>query len=312
MKITLQPYAYFQGQYVPSDEAKISIATHAVQYGTGAFGGIRGYLDQSGETINIFRLRDHTRRLMNSARLLRANLPVDFEGFAQIIEGLVSRNNPHTNVYIRPYIYKSGIELSPHLKGIEDDLAVYMIAFGDYFQMETPLRLMVSSWMRIEDNIIPSRGKISGGYINSSFAKDQAEEAGYDDAIMMNRNGKIAEASGANLFIVRDGVLITSPVTSDILEGITRRSVLMFAKDAGVAVEEREIDRSELYVADEAFLCGTGAQIAVVGSIDGRPVGSGQRGPVTAQLQEQFFAVVKGDPTQAKYAHLLSRVPIRP
>lgn len=312
MKITLQPYAYFQGEFVPSEEAKISIATHAVQYGTAAFGGIRGYLDKSGETINIFRLRDHTKRLMNSARLLRSNLPVDAEGFAKVIEELVARNNPKTNVYIRPYIYKSGIELSPHLKGIDDDFAVYMIAFGDYFQMETPLRLMVSSWMRIEDNIIPSRGKISGGYINSSFAKDQAEEAGYDDSLMLNRNGKVAEASGANLFIVRDGTLVTSPVTSDILEGITRRSIIMFARDAGIPVEEREIDRSELYVADEAFLCGTGAQVAVVGSIDGRPVGSGERGPVTATMQDVFFNLVRGEHPSGKYASLLTRVPLRP
>jgi branched-chain amino acid aminotransferase len=312
VKITLQPYAYFQGEFVPSDEAKISIATHAVQYGTAAFGGIRGYIDVSGETINIFRLRDHTKRLMNSARLLRSNLPVDAEGFAKIIEELVERNNPKTNVYIRPYIYKSGIELSPHLKGIDDDFAVYMIAFGDYFQMETPLRLMVSSWVRIEDNVIPSRGKISGGYINSSFAKDQAEEAGYDDAIMLNRGGKVAEASGANLFIVRDGALITSPLNSDILEGITRRSVLMFARDLGVPVDEREIDRSELYVADEAFLCGTGAQVAVVGSIDGRPVGTGERGPVTEKVQDVFFRLVRGEHSSSAYASLLTRVPVRP
>lgn len=312
VKITLQPYAYFQGGFVPSDQAKISIATHAVQYGTAAFGGIRGYLDHSGETINIFRLRDHTKRLMNSARMLRCTLQVDADGVAKIIEELVERNNPKTNVYIRPYVYKSGIELSPHLKGIEDDLAIYMIAFGDYFQTETPLRLMVSSWTRIEDNIIPSRGKISGGYINSSFAKDQAEEAGYDDAIMLNRHGKVAEASGANLFIVRDGTLVTTPVTSDILEGITRRSILMFARDAGIPVEEREIDRSELYVADEAFLCGTGAQVTVVGSIDGRPVGSGQRGPVTEKLQHIFFSLVRGEHPNAAYAGLLTRVPVRP
>jgi branched-chain amino acid aminotransferase len=312
MKIALQPYSYFQGEFVPSDEAKISIATHAVQYGTAAFGGIRGYLDKSGETINIFRLRDHTRRIMNSAKILRCELPVDAEGFAKIIEELVERNNPKTDVYIRPYIYKSGIELSPHLKGIDDDLAVYMIAFGNYFQMETPLRLMVSSWVRIDDNVIPSRGKISGGYINSSFAKDQAEEAGYDDAIMLNHLGKVAEASGANLFIVRDGTLITTPVNSDILEGITRRSIMGFARDASIPVEERNIDRSELYVADEAFLCGTGAQVTVVGSIDGRPIGSGQRGPVTATLQELFFDVVRGADPHSKYASFLSKVPVRP
>jgi len=310
MEITLQPYAYFEGEFVPSDQAKISIATHAVQYGTGAFGGIRGYLDASEETINIFRLRDHTRRLMSSGRILRAELSLDADGTADVISELVSRNNPKTDVYIRPFIYKAGLELTPHLKGIRDSLAVYMIAFGAYFPLDTPLRLMVSSWMRISDNIIPSRGKITGAYINSSFAKDQAEEAGYDDAIMLRADGKVAEASGANLFIVRNDTLITTPITSDILEGITRRSILMFAHDAGIATEEREIDRSELYVADEAFLCGTGAQVTVVGSIDGRPIGSGQRGPLTAKIQELFFNCVRGK--DKTYDQLLTKVPVRP
>lgn len=310
MEIDLQPYAYFEGEIVPADQAKVSIATHALQYGTGAFGGIRGYLDVSGETINIFRLPDHTRRLMNSARILRSELALDADGLARVIQDLVARNNPRTNIYIRPFIYKAGIELTPSLKGIRDEIAIYVIAFGDYFAMDTPLRLMVTSWTRIADNIIPSRAKITGGYINSSLAKDQAAEAGFDDALMLNERGKIAEASGANLFVVRNGTLITTPVTGDILEGITRRSILTFARDMGIAVEEREIDRSELYVADEAFLCGTGAQVAAVGNVDGRPVGSGKRGPVTARIQEIFFSCVRGE--DARYRDLLTKVPVRP
>ncbi|MGH9173006.1 MAG: branched-chain amino acid transaminase, partial [Vicinamibacterales bacterium] len=268
-ELSLLPYAYFEGSIVPADQAKISVATHAVQYGTGAFGGIRGYLDASEESINIFRLPDHTRRLMNSARMLRAELKHDADGIATVIQDLVARNNPRSNVYIRPYIYKAGLELSPRLKGIRDDIAVYMIALDDYYASDRPLRMMVSSWVRLPDNAVPSRGKITGAYINSSFAKDQAEEAGFDDALMMNASGKLAEASGANFFIVRNGTLITTPITGDILEGITRRSVLQFAKDAGIPIEEREIDRSELYVADEAFVCGTGAQVTVVGNVDG-------------------------------------------
>ncbi len=310
MEIDLQPYAYFEGEIVPSGEAKVSIATHALQYGTGAFGGIRGYLDVSGETINIFRLPDHTRRLMNSARILRSELALDADGLAQVIQELVAKNNPKTNIYIRPFIYKAGIELTPHLKGIRDEIAIYVIAFGDYFAMDHPLRLMVTSWTRIADNIIPSRAKITGGYINSSLAKDQAAEAGFDDALMLNERGKIAEASGANLFIVRNGTLITTPVTGDILEGITRRSILKFARDIGIAVEEREIDRSELYVADEAFLCGTGAQVAAIGNIDGRPVGAGERGPVTERIQDVFFSCVRGQ--DGKYRDLLTKVPVRP
>jgi branched-chain amino acid aminotransferase len=309
-EIPLQPYAYFEGQIVPSDEAKVSIATHALQYGTGAFGGIRGYLDVSEESINIFRLPDHTRRLMNSSRILRAKLNVDADSLATVIQDLVARNNPRSNIYIRPFIYKAGLELTPRLNGIRDDIAIYIISFGDYFSMDKPLRVLVSSWVRLADNIIPSRGKITGGYINSSLAKDQAEEAGFDDAIMLNVSGKVAEGSGANLFIVRNGTLITSPITGDILEGITRRSVVMFARDAGIPVEEREIDRSELYVADEAFFCGTGAQVAAIGNIDGRDVGDGQRGVITSTIQDIFFNCVRGkDP---KYAHLLTKVPVRP
>lgn len=310
MELPLQPYAYFEGEFVPSDQAKVSIATHALQYGTGAFGGIRGYLDVSEETINIFRLPDHTRRLMNSGRILRSKLDLDADGLANVIQELVARNNPKSNVYIRPFIYKAGLELTPSLRGIRDSLAIYMIAFGDYFAMDTPLRVMVSSWVRLSDNIIPSRGKITGGYINSSLAKDQADEAGYDDALMLNTAGKIAEGSGANLFLVRNGTLITSPINSDILEGITRRSILMFARDAGIAVEEREIDRSELYVADEAFFCGTGAQVVAIGSIDGRDVGDGQRGPITTRIQEIFFSLVRGQ--DKTYESLLTKVPVRP
>jgi branched-chain amino acid aminotransferase len=309
-ELELQPYAYFEGEIVPSDQAKVSIATHALQYGTGAFGGIRGYLDASEETINIFRLPDHTRRLMNSGRILRANLKVDADGLGNVIQELVSRNNPKSNIYIRPFIYKAGLELTPHLKGVRDDIAIYIIAFGDYFAMDKPLRVMVSSWVRLADNIIPSRGKITGGYINSSLAKDQAEEAGFDDALMLNTDGKIAEGSGANLFIARNGTLITSPINSDILEGITRRSVLMFAKDAGIPTEEREIDRSELYVADEAFFCGTGAQVVAIGDIDGRPVGDGARGPITAKIQQIFFDTVRG--VNRKHEQLLTKVPVRP
>jgi branched-chain amino acid aminotransferase len=308
--IDLLPYAYFEGEIVPSSEARVSIATHALQYGTGAFGGIRGYLDVSEESINIFRLPDHTRRLMNSGRILRAELDLDADGVGGVIQELVSRNNPKSNIYIRPLIYKASIALTPRLNGMRDSLAIYMISFGDYFQMDTPLKVMVSSWVRINDNTIPSRGKITGGYINSSLAKDQAEEAGYDDALMLNTNGKVAEGSGANLFIVRNGTLVTSPITSDILEGITRRSVLMFARDAGIPVEEREIDRSELYVADEMFFCGTGAQVAVIGNVDGRPVGAGERGPITERIQKIFFDCVKG--ADRTYEHLLTKVPVRP
>ncbi len=308
MESPLLPYAFFEGEFVPSDQAKVSIATHALQYGTGCFGGIRGYLDRDGRTINIFRLPEHVRRLLQSGLLLRARLPYGPEDVQEIIRELVRRNAPRRNVYIRPFIYKAGLDLVPKLAGIRDELAVYMIPLDDYLDLAKPVRLMVSSWQRIEDNIIPSRGKVTGAYINSSLAKDQAGEAGYDDAIMLNREGKVSEGSGANLFIVRNGTLITSPISADILEGITRRSIVEFARDAGIPVEERTIDRSELYIAEEAFLCGTGVQIAAIGSIDGRPVGSGERGPITEKLQSIFFSLVRGE--ESPYRHYLTRVEV--
>ncbi|MFW6074927.1 MAG: branched-chain amino acid transaminase [Chloroflexota bacterium] len=308
MDIELLPYAYLRGEIVPSNEATISIATHALQYGTGAFAGIRGYLDASGETINIFRLEDHTRRLMDSARLIRADLGIDAPGAAKVIEDLTLKNNPTSDIYIRPFVYKSAIQLTPRLKNVESDLAIYQIPMGDYFAMDRPLQLMVSSWVRSTDNNIPSRGKVTGAYINSALAKDQAEEAGFDDALMLNQRGKISEASGANFFLARRGTLVTSPITGDILEGITRRTVMTLAEELGVEVQEREIDRSELYIADEAFLCGTGAQIAVVGEVDGRPIGDGQQGPITRRLQEMYFEIVRGE--NEEYRDYLTRVPV--
>ncbi len=306
MESALLEYAFFEGDIVPFENAKISIATHALQYGTGCFAGIRGYLDRDGTSINIFRLPDHTRRLVQSGLILRADLPYGPDDIGQIIVDLVKKNAPKQNVYIRPFIYKAGLELTPKLHGIKDELAIYMMPLGDYLDVSNPIKMGVSSWQRIEDDIIPSRAKITGGYINSSLAKDEAAEAGYDDAIMLNRDGKVAEASGANLFIVRNGTMITAPITADILEGITRRSLVEFARDAGVTVEERQIDRSELYISEEVFLCGTGVQIAAVGKIDGRTIGNGKRGPITEMLQNTFFALVHGE--DSPYRHYITHI----
>ena len=287
-------YAFFKGRIVPFAEAKISVGTHAVQYGTGAFAGIRGYLDDDGDTINIFRLPDHCARLLNSARLLRANLPFDRESLGRTIVSLVERNAPSGDVYIRPFVYKSSVQLTPRLRGLDDELAIYMLSLGDYLDTSNGVRATVSSWTRVPDNAIPGRGKLSGAYVNSALAKDEAEEKGADEAIMLDAGGHVAEGSGCNLFLVRDGVLTTTPITGDILEGITWRSFLRFAADEGIPTEQREIDRSELYLAEEAFFCGTGVQVAPIASIDGRPIGDGVPGPITMRLRQLFFDTVRG------------------
>jgi branched-chain amino acid aminotransferase len=294
MKSPMLEYAFFEGQIVPFSEAKVSVGTHALQYGTGAFAGIRGYLDADGETINIFRLADHAARFLNSAKLLRCELPFDAESFAATVVSLVEKNAPESDIYIRPFVYKPAVQLTPRLRGIGDELAIYMLSLGDYLDTSRGTKAIVSTWVRVPDNAIPSRGKISGSYVNSAFAKDEAEEKGADEAILLNTSGKIAEGSSCNLFIVRNGTLITAPITSDILEGITRRTLFQFARDEGIPVESREIDRSELYIADEAFFCGTGVQIAHISTIDGRTIGTGEAGEITLRLRDIFFETVRG------------------
>ena len=297
----IMPTAYFEGQFIPFKDANVSVGTHALHYGTGAFAGIRGYLDAGGESINIFRLKEHAQRLLRSARLLRMELGLDEAAVAKIITELVERNEPTSDIYIRPLVYKSSVQLTPRLKGLDDQLAVYMMPMADYLDTRRGQKVIVSSWTRVTDNIIPARGKITGSYANSSFAKDEADEAGADEAILMDVNGKVSEGSACNLFIVRDGVLITAPVNGDILEGITRRSILQVAADLGIPTEQRAIDRSELYICDEAFFCGTGVQVAWIESVDGRPVGTGTgEPPIAKRLREVMFQAFRGESAQYK------------
>lgn len=287
------PYAYFAGQIVPLAQAQVSIATHALQYGTAVFGGIRGYLDADGHTINLFRLHDHCVRFVQSAGLIKLRLPFDAKGLAALACELTRCNAPTTTVYLRPFAYKASFSLVPALRG-PDGFALYMQPLDSFYSIAGGLSVMVSSWQRIADRVIPARGKVAGGYINASIAKDEAYDYGFDDAIMLNERGKVSEGSASNIFVVRDGVLITPPVTADILEGITRRSLIQIAHDLGIPVVERELDRTELYVADEIFFCGTGVQVSWIGQIDRRPVGGGCEGPLTARLRERFFAIVQG------------------
>ena len=308
VKTAMLDYAFFEGNIVPFDDAKISIGTHALQYGTGAFAGIRGYLDQDGETINIFRLLDHTTRLLNSGKLLRAELPFTPATLATTIADLVAKNAPTGDIYLRPFIYKPAVQLTPRLRGLGDEIAVYVMGMGDYLDLERGQKAAVSSWVRIPDNAIPSRGKLTGSYVNSAFIKDEAEEKGADEAIVLNTAGKVAEGSGCNLFIVRNGVLTTPPITSDILEGITRRTILAVAEELGIPTEIREIDRTELYLADEAFFCGTGVQVAWIESIDGRPVGSATFGPIAKAIHGAFFDIVRGrDDAHADWLYQVKR-----
>jgi branched-chain amino acid aminotransferase len=308
MQVTHLPYAFFDGKIVPIEEAKVSIATHALQYGTGVFGGIRGYLDQDGSTINIFRLHDHFTRFTQSAGLVKIGLPRDVEGLCELAVELTAKNAPKGNVYFRPYAYKAGLDLGPTLAGVEDGFAIYMLPLNDYYADNRGLSVMVSSWSRISDNAIPARGKVSGAYVNSAMTRDEAENYGFDDAILLNSRGKVSEGSGCNIMLARRGTLITPPVTADILEGITRRSLLHLAKEMGLTIEEREVDRTELYLAEEMFFCGTGVQIMPITQVDRRKVGDGEPGDITTALREKFFAIVKGQ--EPNYRDWLTQVKV--
>jgi len=301
-------YAFFEGNIIPFTEAKVSIGTHALQYGTGAFAGVRGYLAEDGESIIIFRLREHSARLLRSAKLLRMDLPFTVDTLSDKMVELVTRNAPTTDVYFRPFVYKASVQLTPRLRNMHDELAIYMLPMGDYLDTTRGQHAIVSSWTRISDNAIPSRGKLSGSYLNSAFAKDQAEEMGADDAILLNSDGKIAEGSSCNLFMVREGVLVTPPISSDILEGITRRSILQLASELGIPTEQRDIDRSEIYIADEAFFCGTGVQLAWIEKIDGRTIGAGARGPISGQISTRLFDLFRG--RSSDHSDWLTHVPI--
>jgi branched-chain amino acid aminotransferase len=299
------PYAYFQGQIVPFAEAKISIATHALHYGTAAFGGLRGIPDpQNPDQVLLFRLDRHCRRLSQSARLLCFDLPA--ERIEQVIVELIQKNRPSTSFYIRPLVYTSDLGISPRLHNIEKDFFVYGLELGDYLSPEG-VSCRISSWARQEDRSLPLRGKITGAYITSSLAKTEAAQAGYDEAILMNSQGKVSEASGMNIFIVRNGVLITPSFDQDILEGITRDSVLTLARDLGIPTQERPVDKSELLIADEAFLTGTAAKITPIRQIEQYVLPPSR--PITEQLRQKLTAITENrDPV---YAHWVKVIPLK-
>lgn len=283
------PIAYFRNQFVPFSEANISIATHALHYGTGAFGGLRGIPDpQNPRQILLFRLDRHCQRLSSSARLLHFDLPAD--KIQQVITDFVKKNSPASSFYIRPFVYTSDLGISPRLHNVEKDFFVYGLELGDYLSPEG-VSCRISSWYRQEDRSLPLRGKISGAYITSSLAKTEAVESGFDEAILMNSHGKVSEASGMNIFIVRNGRLITPGFDQDILEGITRDSILAIARDLGIAVEERAVDKSELFVADEIFLSGTAARITPVSRIENYTFSTHR--PVTDKLRETLSAITE-------------------
>jgi branched-chain amino acid aminotransferase len=291
---------YMDGEFIPLSDAKIGIRTPGFLYGTSLFEGIRGYWISETRQISIFRMKEHYERLLTNSRLFYLTPPnQDVASMCSLTEELIRRNKPTTDIYIRPTIYQAGDNVTPSLNPAEVGFCVWTKPLGEYLDLSKGLSVCVSNWRRTDDNAIPARAKAGGAYMNTALAVSDARNAGFDDAIFLTGQGTVSEGSAMNLFLVKDGQLHTPSKTEDILEGITRDTLITLAKEEfGIETIERTIDRTELYVADEAFFCGTGAQVAPITQIDHRLVGTGKPGSITSRLQTLYFEVVKNKHSQ--------------
>ncbi|HMW92792.1 MAG TPA: branched-chain amino acid transaminase [Candidatus Obscuribacter sp.] len=300
-------YAYFQGGIVPLADAKISIMNHSFMYGTAVFEGIRGYWNAKEEELYLFRLQEHYERMADSMKIMYLSVNYSVEELCKLTVELVKKNAPRTDTYVRPCAYKTVHRVGPSLENNPSDICIFTVPFGDYFHGAAGLKVQVSSWRRVEDNAIPARAKIVGAYANTALAKTDALMAGFDECIVLSENGHVSEGSAMNVFMVKNGKLITTPSTENILEGVTRRTIVEMAEsELGLKVESRQIDRSELYIADELFFCGTGAQIAPIIEVDRRPIGSGSAGPISTMIKDKYISICRGE--VAKYASWLTPV----
>jgi branched-chain amino acid aminotransferase len=297
---------YFEGAWIPMRDAKVSVMTHAFMYGTATFEGIRAYWNADQGKLYGLKLREHVERIRQSCRiLLMSDIPSVDELTGLIVE-TVRRNGFQEDVYIRPSFYKSTKAIGVRLHDLANELYIITVPFGNYIDTESGVRVMTSTWRRNADEALPARGKIVGGYVNMAFQKTEAELNGFDEAIVLTAAGHVNEASAANIFMVRNGVAITPPVSDDLLEGVTRLAIMELLGNEGVPVEVRSINRSELYVADEVFLCGTGVQVSPAIEVDHRPVGSGAVGPIARLVRDRYFDAVRG--RLPEYAHWLTPI----
>ncbi len=292
----MAPFAFMDNQFVPLDEAKISIRTNALHYGTGIFEGIRAYWNAHRKQLFVFKMEDHYERLLRSCRVLRLQVGKDVKELCDITLELLRKNQHREDSYIRPLAYISSEGLGPKLIGYETGFAIYTLPLGDYIDTSTGVKVGFSSWRRISDNTIPARCKVTGGYVNSALAKTEAIEQGFDEALFLTQDGFLSEGSAMNIFLIRGEKLITPDFSSDILEGITRQVLIELCRDElGLEVIERPVGRSEVYLCDEAFLCGTGAQVSPIIEVDRRPINDGKIGPLTTRIQKLYFQVVKAE-----------------
>jgi branched-chain amino acid aminotransferase len=292
--VDLSKHAFFEGKIVPLSEAKINIATHGFLYGTAVFGGMRAYWNEEKKHLFVFRPYDHFRRLLHSARMLAMQTKYDEESLIQLTLDVLRSDDWRQDVYMRPTFYKADMGIGVRLHDLRDEFCLFTMPFEKYVKNDTNAHVTISSWRRIDDNMIPARGKVAGAYANSALIKTDAVQAGFDEALVLDGNGHISEGSAMNIFMVRDGVLITPPVTDNILEGITRRTLIELARsELGIQVLERSIDRTEVFIAEEMFMTGTAAEITAITKIDYRPVGAAKMGPITTQLRGLYQDVIR-------------------
>ena len=300
--------AYHKGSFMPLEEAKVGIMTHALHYGTAVFEGIRGNWNNNHGKLYVFRLREHMERLLEGCSILRINLPLSIDQLCNITVEMIKKCGYKEDLYIRPVAYKSAEKVANlKLQELEDDFFVLAIPFGKYIDSDGAIRCCTSSWRRIDDTMIPPRVKLAGIYINSILAKSDAVLSGFDEAILLNQDGHVCEGSGENIFVIKDNKISTPSLDSNVLPGITRDTVKsLIQQELGLDLIERSIDRSELYLADEVFLTGTAAHLTSVGQIDHRNIGSGEVGPITKELSRFYFQIVKGD--NPKYLHFCTAI----
>jgi branched-chain amino acid aminotransferase len=300
--VDLSKHAFFEGKIVPLADAKINIATHGFLYGTAVFGGMRAYWNEEKKRLFVFRPWDHYHRLLHSARMMAMETSYDEESLIELTLELLRIDNYQEDIYMRPTFYKADLGIGVKLHDLKDEFCMFTMAYEKYVKNDTNAHVTISSWRRIDDNMIPARGKVAGAYANSALIKTDANRAGFDEALVLDQNGHVSEGSAMNIFMVRDGVVITPPVTDNILEGITRRSVIeLLRNEMGLQVVERSIDRTEVAIGEEFFMTGTAAQIMAVTKVDHRPIGRGVMGPITTKLRLMFDDLLRAK--NPKYKH---------
>lgn len=295
-------YVFFNGKIVPYENAKVGVLTHALNYGTAVFGGVRAYWNKDEHQLFVFRPYDHFKRFLESMKIMRMQTAFTKEELTKATLELLGKHDYEEDCYIRPLAFFSDEIIGVRLHNLTTAVSIAAVPFGRYVENEEGAHVTVSSWQRVDDNIIPARAKIAGAYVNSAFAKTDAQLAGFDEAIVLDHSGHVSEGSAENIFMLRNGAFVTPPITDNILEGIVRRTIMaLIQEELGMPVVERSIDRTELYLADELFFVGTGVQLAAITRVDSRPVGDGKMGPLTGKLREIFFDTLRGK--MPKYRH---------